>query len=749
MSKLFQSKYIPYYTFLLVLGIVFSFYHDIFLEPNNFLFSSTGDGIKNYYTYLFHANYGENFTEFNGMNYPYGEHITYTDGHPFLTNVIRVFGLGNYGVGILNMIILLSFPLCAFFLNKILLHFKSQKWISVLAAVAITLLTPQIFRINGHYSLSYSFAIPLVWWLLIRINETRKWIFSISLFTFVLITLFTHPYLGLINILFAFVWGLIVWLTNRKDYRVLLQTFFHSVLPVVVFKVLINLTDTHVNRTDNPGGFFTNHGNWTAILSPYQGPLDKFYRNILHFDAINWETSVYIGSGVTILAIVTLIVVLVKIKSYDVKSFLKSKSFLFFVTAFIILIFSFCIPFKYNWVKPLLEYIKPIKQFRALARFGWLFYYVFTILVVVWFFKLKTKNRIWQYLLFIICMGLSIYEAIPLHRKKARQMTEQNNIFKVENLSNSQQELIHSLKELKPDAFMFLPVTHLSSESIYLIGDQQSEFDSQWISYHLNLPMLNSATSRMSLDEAYKFNNLFSPSYIQKDYLNDIPKNDRIVIITNGKGLRPFENQFLENCKLISKVNEFSLYEFNKNQYYKKKDFEKIKREYDSTIQISDDWKASDSVKWFYYDGFEDSTTNSHFYSNGAFEGIKHDWNVIKTIKSDEIPIGKYKLSFWYNLDEGRPAVDANIKQRYKEHDKWQAKLVIANSTHIVENWCFVELDVDITDDTEQFDLLLTTGGNNEPYMIDELLIRPIDVDFYKKARISEKEYLIFNNFVL
>lgn len=82
--------------------ILFFFYHEVILHPNDYVFSDGGDGIKNYYTYLYHAKYDSLFFEFSGMNYPFKENVVFTDAHPLLSYLIGKLGLANYGIGIVN-----------------------------------------------------------------------------------------------------------------------------------------------------------------------------------------------------------------------------------------------------------------------------------------------------------------------------------------------------------------------------------------------------------------------------------------------------------------------------------------------------------------------------------------------------------------------------------------------------------------------------------------------------------------------
>src|SRR5688500_8721054 len=97
-------------------------------NPANICIDLSGDGAKNYYTYLYHTLYGRG-TWFMGMNYPYGEHIVYADGQPFLSIPLsllrgRVMVTPQLALAVMHIAILLSFVLAIVFIYKTLLHFK-------------------------------------------------------------------------------------------------------------------------------------------------------------------------------------------------------------------------------------------------------------------------------------------------------------------------------------------------------------------------------------------------------------------------------------------------------------------------------------------------------------------------------------------------------------------------------------------------------------------------------------------------
>ncbi|MBK6776979.1 MAG: hypothetical protein IPG74_14470 [Flavobacteriales bacterium] len=96
-------------------------YGAVLKAPGDHLFSDHGDGLKNYFGFAWHARYDTTASVFAGMNHPYGEHIGYPDAQPIFTNTWRVLldVMPEWhvdSVAVVNLLMLLSIPLCAVFL---------------------------------------------------------------------------------------------------------------------------------------------------------------------------------------------------------------------------------------------------------------------------------------------------------------------------------------------------------------------------------------------------------------------------------------------------------------------------------------------------------------------------------------------------------------------------------------------------------------------------------------------------------
>ena len=270
-----------------------------------------GDGIKNYFTYAYQIKHGESYLNFSGMNYPYGEHFMYTDCHPVLANLFKFLStkfdfVKEHSIGILNFLMILSILLTFIISYLLLLEFKISKWFSVLFAISITVLAPQIFRMGGHFSLSYSVAIPLSWLLLLKTQDAvRKYLFYILLFLNTIFWLFIHAYLGLIVLFFLLSLVSINFFREKaKRSKLILYVTQFSVLiiPIIFFYLFTTLTDTHSGRTTNPSGFFLYNAEFDDVFLPHHPPispvLDSLTGGVIDQE---WEAWSYVGFPTTLL----------------------------------------------------------------------------------------------------------------------------------------------------------------------------------------------------------------------------------------------------------------------------------------------------------------------------------------------------------------------------------------------------------------------------------------------------------------
>lgn len=738
--------------------ILFFFYYQVFLAPNDYLFSADGDGIKNYYTYLYHAKYDAGFNHFSGMNYPYYEHIVYTDAHPALSYLIGKLGLVDYGIGILNMLMLLSYPIAALFLFKILRHYDVNNWWAFAGSLAITFLSPQVYRMTGHFSLSYVFAVPLMWWLLIKCVNGRAWLWSGIIGLYLLCFFFIHPYLGMILVFFSLVFWLVNLVVDRKKWmRSLTHIFIQCLAPVFIFQGYVGMTDTHADRLSNPSGFFDYYASWKSLLIAHDGPLSNLY-SALRINIGNWESWSYLGFSTIVFAGVIGYYLFQKRRSIDFKSLLKQELFLFLIAAYLILIFAFCFPLKYGFLRWIADLLGPLKQFRVLGRFTWIFFYVFTVATIVGMHRLYLKQAKSIYrTIFFVGILFCVFEFAPVHWRSALHITKVSNQFKTENLDEEMIAVIDYIDTHDYDAILFLPFQHMSSENVILLGAERANYQSFLISYHTHLPLLNSISSRMSLTEAVRFNTYFSPGFMEKELTYDLPKNDRILIVKNRDPLKLTELRMIWESEKLFENADYELYDFDPAKWNSRARFDKVmKREAEALYDVGEGWKSDTNNVWFYYENFDSLGTDLPAYQkmngNGVFNDKKTVWNTVMNIPSTELPPGDYVMRYWCHIRTDRPDGLAILEMEYNDGTPPErlVEFDTKQTTVIVADWCMVEMEFSVPQNMERLNVVVAANDSKALLLIDELLIqKQNDHPLFKRVMKDNISYVVYNNYWL
>ncbi|HMZ94654.1 MAG TPA: hypothetical protein PLD56_09055, partial [Chitinophagales bacterium] len=188
------------WAFLVGFFVLFLFYVlniEIFYPIGKNILDGSGDGLKNLYTFGYYLKYGKGLF-FNGMLYPFGEHITYVDAQPlyvwliWLVESIFHFKIENPIIYI-HLIVLLNIYFATFFVFLILKHFKVSFFVAFVGTVVIVLLSPQIYRNGDHFALASVVVIPFFWWwrLQITTSNTNYFFYAVTLS----LVGFIHPYL--------------------------------------------------------------------------------------------------------------------------------------------------------------------------------------------------------------------------------------------------------------------------------------------------------------------------------------------------------------------------------------------------------------------------------------------------------------------------------------------------------------------------------------------------------------------------
>lgn len=766
MNTFFKDKAAFITLLILATFIVFYFYGKVIIEPNSYIFADKGDGIKNYYTYLYHINKDADYSEFSGMNYPYGESIFYTDCHPGLANSLKFLNqispiFGEYAIGILNFILILSIFLTFIIIFYLLREFGNDKWFSVLFSVGITLLSPQIFRLSGHLALSYSIAIPLGWLLMLKmLKQPNKSKWYILLLLNNLLWLFIHAYLGVILISFLFVWfvfQLFQKTNSRNNIGFIFKSSLSIIFPILFFYIWVSLTDSHVGRTDNPSGFFLYNAEPDDIFLPNHPPLrpiwDYLTNNIIKQ---KWEAFSYVGLFST-LSFLTIIItglffIVAKKNRTKYSSFFEDKLLNTSLWAsIIVLLFAFGIPFKQ--INGLIDWLPIFKQFRATGRFTWIFFFVLSIFSAVYANKfvlsLKgTKQKVLTVLL-ILFGFFNIFEGFPYHADVSNSITNTPNYFK----KNSLYQLPQNIDLSHFQAIIPLPFYHYGSESFERIRHDETVKASILVSYYSGIPMFAANLTRIAIWESKNIIEMMGPSYYPKTIVKDLSSNLPFLLITTKDEVSEYEAQLLQKAKLIFQSDQISLYNLDKDALFEDRSNQIISRfevSKSKLIRINDLLFTSDS-SFVYKNDFDKNPSEFKLHGNGAYSAKKEGKNIIAGIPPHTLRTNtKYRFRIWmYN--GGKDAINDWFRFMVEEFNQAQDQFITTTffpdkSEVIFGNWSLIEGDFVVRDSEHAFSFV-TIGkeGSKSNFFADELLITEHGVDIYQIS----KDTLFYNNHII
>lgn len=527
----------------------FLMYGDVMLHPDMYMFSNSGDGIKNYFTFAWHIRYDHSWLEYTGSNYPYGEHVGYTDGHPlfsFLFGWIDI--VKQHPIGFLNALMVYSPIVASGILYKIFRKLEVSVLLAVVGAFCIVLMQPQLVRMTGHYSLSYSWVIPLFIFLFLNLQNRRVVFQGIIFLLYITAVFFIHPYLGMGLALFACCIWLVQWATKKwSDNQTNFALLFSGVGAVIFYAVFSKLTDTHIDRPTIAKGFLEYKSSLQSVFLPHFGG----FREMLPFQNDHWEGFAYVG---LFSILIWLAGGYVLIRKWSQNNFF-GPAFLLVLASIPILFFSFAWPFSWK-LESALKYIPFIEQFRSPGRFSWVFFYTFTIgAVVILDRQLAPLNKvIVKYTIVLCVLLLALFEAMPMQWKVAQDIMAHRNAFDFKWCDGFIKSEVEKVKASNVQAIIPIPFFHYGSDFYAKHGDERIQRLAYLVAYHSGVPLVASSNPRVSISESRHQLNLLEPIstheisedlfqkdkpfYILHDDRNgmlDIPREEEQVFLNRSK----------------------------------------------------------------------------------------------------------------------------------------------------------------------------------------------------------------------
>jgi hypothetical protein len=737
--------------------ILFFLFKPAFQTPDSVLFSKHEDGLKNYFNFSYYLKYDEGFRH-DGINYPYGDHLQYINSHPLYVQILKfvdkkIYPVSNYGVLILNLTMIISLLLAIPFLYLVLRKFALPRWYAALMAMILLFLSPQFFRIHGHFEMVYAFFIPMYWYFLIRWREGKKrWIWSLLLVAGGVIGGFTSAYYAsfyaifLFGVLFVELWN---HRKNLKNYwKTGLVLFVLAILPLLAVKGFVSATDWVTDRPQNPYGFDVYHAEFLSVSLPLVSPLKMLIGNVVDMD-FEWEGRAYVGLPAALLAVSVFITTwfnLFSKRKVRFRIYRPSKQMdVYFYAAILILLFAMCIPFKYGFGF-LLEIIPPVKQFRALGRFAFIFYYVFTIYTAWFIYRLyrflRQKKQPLPALLILI-FALS-YWAIDAGTN-TRLSTD--GIFNVnDRLETSDEKYLARFREagVNPDEFqaiLFLPFSSTCGDKLLFENGVEAFGYAMQCAHHTGLPLVQSFSPRLSFTQALSSIQLLANPAINKTRLNDMNEKPLLLVSSNEKmneqeaWLYSNAEVFWQNKKIT--LSKLPLEVFHNSHESWQKKAESVIPNLARYGNIYTDTEISSVV----YIDFDDQKEQLTFSGEGAFYMKKGRADLlIQTLPKDFLP-GKYELSFWLYIDSRRYNMPRAILKVSDHNEKTihEKQLNTRSVNDVYRQWIRVSEMIEL-----QPGYQITLNIRRHFVTVDDVLLKPLNSNVFIK---KPNGFNLFNNF--
>jgi hypothetical protein len=613
---------------LVINSAIYTFYFgDIFARMNAVLSSITGDALKNYYTYAFHITRDKSMLHFEGMNYPYGEHVVFTDCQPLLTFILRLLPFThNYLIGILHFLMFGSFVFSPLIIFRILRLQKMDQLVSFFTALALNLLAPQFAKIHGgHHGLAYGFVVPAAIFLIQKtmLFQNHRNLLYLSIYNVLLF--FLHPYLGFGVTLFACLSFLIMAAASRKLNKTVARNIvLAGILPVIIFKVFMLATDHHPDRTTEPYGYEALVENPSTLLSPDYGPFKSISGQLLPDKIIHFEGHSYLGMFVVIGLIVCLIFSCIYFRRIKLNATITT----IFLSSVILLLIAF--GYHNYLLKTLNLKISALNQFRAVCRFAWFFYYTLPLFILLAVFRTTGTRGTTLRCITGLYLVFNLFEAHYYFTYDRPAFWKSRNILNEKYLTETERSLIENIKGKQVQAILPLPLFHLGSELYDRAGGDNSMIPSLFISYHTGLPVMGCWMSRTSMSETEAVIGILNKYKRERPVLRKLSEKDMLVFRTKDP-LLPDEERLIAKAEFFYKNDSLEIGTVNRGAV-------NLARSQGFTANIND---TNTSIKFL---KTEDR--------NPFIPTSNKDYHKIFVLDSNVIPEGRYVVSMHYHYPE-------------------------------------------------------------------------------------------------
>jgi hypothetical protein len=747
---------------LFFLNIIFSlcFFTPIIGRLNHIMLASGGDGIKNYFTYLYFIKY-DSGTHFTGMNYPFGENMVFTDNMPALAWPISKFkiwfpGIVNYGLAIMHSTFIIAYFLCSFYVFKILRLFNVKGWWLLASSIFIAYFSPQFWRIFGHFGLGLPCFFPMAIYWLMQYDRSTKYKYLIYTYCTIAIFTFLHVYYLAFALILIGAYSFAMLIARgrfSKKIRKIVPVSLVIIFAILTFKIYLKLTDTITDRPVFPIGYLGAVTTSPQILTSKFNFIGRYVFSWLLGGEVSGEAEGYCYPGlITILCVIYLVFRVIKsivirirkktkVPTHPVRNYRK-----WLIVALLALLFSMGVPFIWG-LDFLIDYFSALRQFRSLGRFAWIFYYLMSIYSSVflyrWFLRMQLKGHQKRY----IVLAASIAAIWLIEWNGYGQSIRSQSEVVSDNYKNfmppEQGNWIMWLrnKGYSPRNFQAsagIPYFHIGSEKLGLQNNDypRTMFLGSQIADETGIGMMNVMMSRTSWSQTFEQVRFFDGPFTGKKIAQRLNDKPLLLFVNKNVMLSSGESYMLRYGKFIGNVADIDLYSFTVSDM-----LHGDKLYSDSCLSLADKEVKNEGLlgndnRFSYSQHFDNGAASAAFIGKGGHSADPDYQKLILTIPVNHPTEDTlFVFSIWMHCFTDRPEMPEVYYQLLNDKNEVidSGKNIANSSTYITQNWYKAERIITIKKETRVIKFN-ARGGTKEYLGLDELLIQPLNSIYFYKA---------------
>lgn len=744
MSRLHRNLWLLLTVVVALCVVVYALSY-IALEPWHILPDIGGDGAKNNFTYLYHSTQGKGYW-FEGMNYPYGEHIVFTDAMPLLS--VFFAAIGNVSaptaLTVLWVLVSLSVVLSIVFISKILLECKVPRLSAIVFACLIGIFSPQLQRIVGHYALSYACFVPMVFYWTLRYHRTSAVKYALWLFLTTSFFAFLHPYYAAMLL----VWVGVYVVGHLVCYRMPLRKRARHTVPLIaavggvllLIAIVMRLTDPIRDRPVTPFNPMEANTHIKQIIASAYSPLSQLIARTGLIGKLREGGEGYTYPGLVVLAVVLGCWVwawIRKVKQQEIASVIYPYGFeqIWLFMAGGILLFSMGVPFIWNMMW-LMEYLSFFKQFRALGRFSWFFYHIISIYGVVllhmlWQRLVEQGKQVQGYVVLVVCTlvwAIEVSGYTKYTRKVAQNATYNYDMMTSKHEQNWTQFLKeHQLKGSDFQAVLILGFFHVGSEKLWVGSGAWSNTMGTRAAMQLQLPIIDVMMSRSSWGQTKSQVRTVAGPFADKPMLRAIPDRKPFLLLHFDEDILDADQQYLlQASDYVGHYSQCYVY-----VCYPDRIAAADKKMSDSVAAILPLMTSKDTCVgggFWYYQHYDAGNSKDKLYGTGAVKNIAGNDSLIASIPVVGMVDSQLsEFSVWVLLRDKDPR-SPHFTISMEDANGKQLKEVVITTKESVDNynmWFRASEYFVVPAACKQIKCKLLNLPNPSYLAIDELLLRP------------------------